>query len=258
MTEWSVGFEAAAHDDLVSVAVEQLWPLLEALGSHSPAVGGGGDRYDGQFTVEAPDVASAMTKALRLWRKAAEAAGLPAWPIIHAEIQTAAEQERLLAEPQPELVGVSEIAAILGTTRNRAWQVTKKVDFPAPLAELAGGPVWALPVVARFLEQWPRRRGPAPGTSRARRDSAPDIVVTSVDGRLLAIVEVKGGGQIRVSAGLEESRLLETMLGRERAQAQLADFAARLVVSQAAGGAEGFDYLLSGADARELVQSAES
>lgn len=169
MTEWSVAIEAAAGADAGgdTVDVEELWRLVDALAGHGPAVGGGGDRYDVQFSVDAADVGAAMTKALRLWRRAVAAAGLPPWPIVRSELLTAAEQDADLARPQPVLVGVSEIAGLLGTTRNRAWQVTRKPDFPRPLADLAGGPVWALPMVARFLEEWPRRRGPAPGSKRS-------------------------------------------------------------------------------------------
>lgn len=168
MSEWSVAFEAAAGDDEAAsdVDADQLWPLLEALASHSPAVGGGGRRYDAQFNVEAADAGTAWAKAMRLWRRAVATAGLPAWPVVRVEILTTAEQDLILARPQPELVGVSEIAALLETTRNRAWQVTRKPDFPRPLVVLAGGPVWALPMVARFVEEWPRRRGPAPGSTR--------------------------------------------------------------------------------------------
>lgn len=169
MTEWSVAIEAAAGADAgdETVEVDDLWRLVDALTGHGPAVGGGGNRYDVQFSVDAADIGAAMTKALRLWRRAVAAAGLPTWPIVRSELLTATEQAADLARPEPELVGVSEIAGLLGTTRNRAWQVTRKTDFPRPLANLAGGPVWALPMVARFLEEWPRRRGPAPGSKRS-------------------------------------------------------------------------------------------
>lgn len=164
-----MAIEVAAGPDAgaEAVDVDELWRLVDALAGHGAAVGGGGDRYDAQFSVDAPDVGAAMAKALRVWRRAVAAARLPAWPIVRSQLLTADEQEAELARPHPVLVGVSEIAGLLGTTRNRAWQVTRKPDFPRPLAVLAGGPVWALPMVARFLEEWPRRRGPAPGSKRA-------------------------------------------------------------------------------------------
>ncbi len=184
MTEWSVAIEAEAGDDAAAqeVDAEQLWPLLEALAAHSPAVGGGGRRYDAQFNVEAVDAATAWTKGLRVWKRAVGAAGLPAWPVVHVEVLTVAEQDRIQALPHPVLVGVSEIAALLGTTRNRAWQVTRKPDFPQPLALLAGGPVWAVSMVSRFLDEWRRRPGPIPGTRRAP-DPVPGARGTKVTSR---------------------------------------------------------------------------
>ena len=173
MTEWSVAIEAAGPAGSTGVDAEELWRLVDALARHGPAVGGGGDRYDAQFNVEAPDVGAATTKALRLWRRAVAATDLPAWPIVRTEVLTVEEQEAELARPAPVLVGVSEIARLLGTTRNRAWQVTRKAGFPRPLAELAGGPVWTLATVSRFLDEWRRRPGPAPGSKRVAAAGSP-------------------------------------------------------------------------------------
>jgi hypothetical protein len=58
-------------------------------------VGGGGRRYDAQFNVAASDAGAAMTKALRLWRRAVGSTGLPAWPVV----LTIAEQDRDLETP---------------------------------------------------------------------------------------------------------------------------------------------------------------
>src|SRR5258708_7141311 len=40
------------------------------------------------------------------------------------------------------LVGVSEIAMMLGVTRQRVTQVADTRDFPPPLADLASGRIW--------------------------------------------------------------------------------------------------------------------
>jgi hypothetical protein len=66
----------------------------------------------------------------------------------------------------PDPLGLSEIASILGVTRQRAWQITKSADFPAPAAVLASGPVWHKGDVARFLIS-PRRRGRPSRTATA-------------------------------------------------------------------------------------------
>jgi predicted DNA-binding transcriptional regulator AlpA len=41
-----------------------------------------------------------------------------------------------------ELMGPQEIGDLLGVSRQRVYQLTGRVDFPAPLAELAQGRVW--------------------------------------------------------------------------------------------------------------------
>jgi prophage regulatory protein len=39
-------------------------------------------------------------------------------------------------------MGAAEIAVRLGVTRQRAYQITSRRDFPEPLAHLAMGQVW--------------------------------------------------------------------------------------------------------------------
>lgn len=41
-----------------------------------------------------------------------------------------------------ELMGIAEIRTLLGISRQRADQLTRRADFPAPVAELAMGKVW--------------------------------------------------------------------------------------------------------------------
>jgi hypothetical protein len=116
-----------------------------------------------------------------VWRKAVAHARLPAWPIVRAEIHTTSEQERILAQPPPELVGVAEIADLLAerhpegieVTRSWASQVTRKPGFPEPVAQLKAGPVYELSMVIRFLDDWRRAPGPAPGSTRPRAKPPP-------------------------------------------------------------------------------------
>lgn len=41
-----------------------------------------------------------------------------------------------------ELVGLAEIREMFGISRQRAYQLTQKNDFPTPAAELRMGNVW--------------------------------------------------------------------------------------------------------------------
>jgi hypothetical protein len=73
----------------------------------------------------------------------------------------------VFVEVLPRLVGVAEAAAILGWDKRRVATYVRRGAFPPPLAELAGGRVWAREDVVGFREaflarQRPhrRRRGP--------------------------------------------------------------------------------------------------
>jgi predicted DNA-binding transcriptional regulator AlpA len=55
-----------------------------------------------------------------------------------------------------ELVGVHEIAEMLGVSRQRVHAITRThPDFPPPIAELASGRIWR----RADVEAWARRTG---------------------------------------------------------------------------------------------------
>lgn len=54
-----------------------------------------------------------------------------------------------------EYLGVSEIAKLLGTTRQYASQVSARRDFPAPLVTLAMGSVWR----TEDVRAWAKAKG---------------------------------------------------------------------------------------------------
>ncbi len=56
------------------------------------------------------------------------------------------------------LVGVTEIATMLGVSRQRVHQIIKEdAGFPAPTLVLTGGSVWERVAVERWAEQTGRR-----------------------------------------------------------------------------------------------------
>ncbi len=62
------------------------------------------------------------------------------------------------------LVGLSEVARIIGVSRQRALQLVRDYsDFPAPLASLAAGRVWDGTAVETWTRAHPERR---PGRPR--------------------------------------------------------------------------------------------
>jgi hypothetical protein len=89
--------------------------------------------------------------------------GLGDLDVTMMSVETDEHLERENATPNfPELVGLSEIAGILGVSKQRVAQLRDREDFPKPVAELAAGPVWSRWMLERFIEEWPRRGGRAP------------------------------------------------------------------------------------------------
>lgn len=82
--------------------------------------------------------------------------------VVALEAMTVEEADRR-NETQSVLVGVSEIAKMLGLTRQRVSALSKRADFPSPLATLASGPVWRAGDLTTFAAGWRR----SPGRPRA-------------------------------------------------------------------------------------------
>jgi hypothetical protein len=59
---------------------------------------------------------------------------------------------------EPDLVGVTEAASILGWDRRRVATYVRRGSFPEPVAELAGGRVWARDDVEGFARAFRARQ----------------------------------------------------------------------------------------------------
>jgi hypothetical protein len=129
--------------------------------------GDGRARYGARFSVQATDAVEAVARAREVFEHAAVGAGLPPWPLARVEAQAERELQLELARPSfPELLGVAELAEELGVSRQRAWTVTGRPDFPEPVARLKATPVWTAASVRRFVESWPRKAGRPLATPR--------------------------------------------------------------------------------------------
>jgi hypothetical protein len=71
----------------------------------------------------------------------------------------AGDEVALVLHETPDLVGVSEAAAILGWDRRRVATYVSRGAFPAPLARLASGRVWRRDDVEAFARDRARRKG---------------------------------------------------------------------------------------------------
>lgn len=166
--EWAVSVEGFCFGGDV-VTEEALLELAALLEPHGGAVGGRGNLATATLTVAADGVARAVREGALVFTEACEKAGLGPPSIVKAEAVTYEALDVDLSEPNfPRLVGVAEIAEILGTSRQRASEVTHKDSFPAPVAELAMGAVWREPDIRRFVAAWERKPG------RPRKRSAPE------------------------------------------------------------------------------------
>jgi hypothetical protein len=164
--EWSVDVDVR-HTLPSRRAKEAIFRILEELLAHA-AVGSLGRRTLGvSFNVKARDAAGAIDAALPLLHKALTLAGVPEpQEIFRLELETVEEQERRLSQPTlPPFAGITEVAEILGVTRQRAHQLSQTTEFPKPIVTLAAGPVWNRHAIDRFKDTWTRR----PGRPRVER-----------------------------------------------------------------------------------------
>lgn len=127
------------------------------------------------FEVEGTTARQAADSAARTGGAAVSAAArgiVPARPTRILVMPT----EEFIAEtehPSPmELSGVTEIAEILGVSRQRVNQLIGREGFPPSVADLASGPVFTTPSIHEFKRRWePHRRAGRP--SRVPAAGAP-------------------------------------------------------------------------------------
>lgn len=161
MREWSVHLDSRHRVRDRDRLYDLTDHLLEALKGRGAVASPGARNLGVAFNVHAHSAAAGIAKALKIFSAIYRRVGFPGRPVIFAaEIQTVEEQIRRLQEPSlPPFVGITEVAGILGVTRQRAHQLTRAERFPKPLAELAAGPIWNRHAIDRFAETWPRLPG---------------------------------------------------------------------------------------------------
>lgn len=165
---WSVDVTVAGPTDGPGIDSDDVGDLQVALAEFSAVGGGEETRYDMRLSVEADDIAEAVKLAAEGVQRAAAEVGMPDWPVVRLEALTHEELTTDLSERTvPALVGISEIAEILGVTRQRAWALaTRHREFPDPVLEVAAGPLWLEEAIEAFQAQWTRQGGrPKTGTT---------------------------------------------------------------------------------------------
>ena len=158
MSEWSVYIKVGGRE---AVDVDA---LVEALEPVAGVVGVGPDTLDAQVSVDGETVLEAAAKAVEALERAA--GDLP--DVVRLEISSVDELEAELERPiYPELVGVTEAAAILGVTKQRVSTMYRADRLPSPVEVLAAGPVWTADAIEAFDKTWTRRSGRPPAKATA-------------------------------------------------------------------------------------------
>lgn len=161
MTDWSVYLEMPHRRGPIEAVTDLIDDLLAVLKTHG-AVGTVSPKTLGvQLSVDAQEADEAVQAARRVVTAALRKLRFKE-PIIlrRAEAQTMEELDHELQQSNiPDLVGVSEVALMLGVSKQRVSELARSRTLPPPLATLAAGPIWERHAVTRFVGRWPRRPG---------------------------------------------------------------------------------------------------
>ena len=165
-TWWSVHLELAAPSARARIdpSDERLDLLAELLARHDGVVSSSKRSLSLRCSVTNERYDGALGKGSEIIQKALVEAGLLDWPVVRVE---AVRQDRLKAElyepPVPEVLGVAEVAKLLGVTRQRLAVIRREhEDFPRPFTELAATPLWYREAIEEWRKNWDRRPGPRP------------------------------------------------------------------------------------------------
>ncbi len=129
------------------------------------AFGGDGVYLTAYRSSEDPDVAAAVHSVrVREWMRAQ---GIEGGIVEAAGTDPEIARHRAEAPTVPELVSASDAAGILEVSRQRVAELARThPDFPAPITEVATGPLWTRPAIEAFAAA----RARTPG--RPRRNTA--------------------------------------------------------------------------------------
>lgn len=166
MTSWQVEVITSPGQDLND---DQLGRLTETLPAAAFTYNKETHSVGIRFPVDARTQAEAVRIASKRITEAARQVFDDVIPFLGIRI---ARGDKDLVPAFPEIVGYIEIAAIIGAVkgktmhRQRARELAEKhPDFPAPVARLGMGPVFALEEVLEFARTWEAKAG-RPRTNR--------------------------------------------------------------------------------------------
>lgn len=158
--EWNVKVDFATPEHLDEDRLVALGELVEQWDATVGARGDTGPGFILIVDIATQQPTSAAVDAVDLAHKLA-ASGDLAGEVAAVEVQTQELAELAAFRPDtPELLAATDVAALLGVSRQRVHQLhADRRDFPAPYTRLGSGPVWTRPAVEAFSRNWTRKPG---------------------------------------------------------------------------------------------------
>lgn len=158
---WGAGVKTIADDTVV-----ELSNLLGELGAEGASTSAGGlaGGLGATFGIYAlddghPSTWSSVTnRGLEIFEAACEKLGLTQG-IARVDVMGGEYLDRELDREPETYLGVTEVARELGVSRQRVSELRTSIAFPAPVAEIAAGPVWRGSSLKRFIDTWERKPG---------------------------------------------------------------------------------------------------
>jgi hypothetical protein len=159
---WGDGLDAYDPD-----AVTDLVDALVSRGAQGAVTSAGGlaGGVGAIFSVEsrhrepAAATGAAVRDGVRMFLDACKELDLSHRGIARVDLLTDPYLAREIEQEPEGFLGVTEVARELGVSRQRVSELRARPGFPAPIAELAAGPVWKASSLRRFLESWERKPG---------------------------------------------------------------------------------------------------
>lgn len=160
MREFSVNVVFRSDAAFPSNIQDQVDELLTELHPLAAVVTLGGTDLGIQITVPSGGAPAALQRGLVRIEPALASAGFATDMTM---IEVSAVDADILHErnerPPERFLGLAEVAQLFGVSKQRVSELRATPRFPAPIAELAAGPVWKASTLGRFLESWERKPG---------------------------------------------------------------------------------------------------
>lgn len=155
LAEYTVSVTALG--ELTEADIDRIIDALEKRNAPVVSGGPGHSHYSVTLSLRAASAEAAFERARALLDQAnpLRTSDILDWRI-HREGREAPTNE---LPTYPVFVGVAEVAEILGVSKQRAWTLAKRADFPKPVKVLKATPVWLKRSITAWWAAWERKRG---------------------------------------------------------------------------------------------------